>query len=414
VGIYWSHLSDLASTFDNRFGSNQAAQSALLSLCDGLGINARFITDQQITAGRLDPRQTRLLLMVVPQAIPEGLAGALQGYVRAGGVVICDVAPDLRDAHCGEVAPGRLLSLFGAKSTGPPQPQSAPIKLASLSLHGATLTLDAGPCLTDAAVAPADGAALATAGGVPLLISRPSGAGLALLLNFDLYHALLGARAREAKSPQPATTPAGDFLLSLLQIAGLRPAFPPLPGLPWQTVRRLRLADATIVGLDRWSGPAWARQFVAGGNAVLHALRSGLGGDALGTLAFPAGAPDPAIVAVLPPGTREVRLSGPDGLMKPALPPPGAAAWTQTAPALKYTVSLLRAGQPLAGSLLRWDVLDPQGRPLPAYRQFLVSATQPVIVTWRPALNEWGQYRVRVTELLSGKTAEQKVSIAHR
>lgn len=391
VGIFYSRLSDAASEFDNRFGSSRTEQTALLDLCDRLGVSAKFLTEQQILAGQLDPRTTKLLILCQPKAVTDGLAPALERYLQAGGVVVADVALDLRGDHCQDVPPGRLLSLFGAGSAEP-KPGTAEVAFKT-ELLGVPLALSARECLVDAGVGVGTGAPLAQAGGHPILIHRQHGRGLALLLNFDLYHAF-----GEARNPEAVTTPAGDFLLALLKLGGAGPMFPPAAGLPWRTIREMRLADATLVGLHGYLGPPGPRIFQVGEGRRVHPLRSGCGTDAEGALTLPAKAPDTLLFSVLPTTRRELRLAG--------------AGEAKRGDFYDYQAVLSVGGKLLAESLLRVDVLDPQGKPLDAHREFLLTRGRPLGLRWPVALNATpGNYRLRVTEIVSGTAGELSVAV---
>ncbi len=391
VGLFYSRLSNAASGLDNRFGSSSTEQSALLDLLDALGIDARFVTERQILSGQLDPGRTKLLIMCQPKAVTDALAPALERYLRDGGVIIGDVALDVRGDHCQEVPPGRLLALFGAQATEL-KPTTAEVKFQTSAL-GTPLALVAPNCLVDAGVRVADGVALAQAEEVPLLVHRKHGKGQALLLNFDLYRAL-----GEAKDPAAVTTPAGDFLLDLLKLGGAAPLFEPATGLPWATVRLMRLADATLVGLHGFRGPDEARRFSAGEGRRIHPLRSGCGSDSEGELVLPAKAPGALLLSVLPTTRRELRLDGPGEGKRGDL--------------YQYQIVLSVGAKPLVDSLLRVEVLDPDGRSLEAHRDFVMSRTRALRLRWPIALNAApGTYRVRVTELVSGTAEELKVLI---
>ncbi|HEY3380046.1 MAG TPA: hypothetical protein VGL77_21435, partial [Armatimonadota bacterium] len=394
VGIYWSRRGEIANELDQRFGSGFSAQNELINLFDALGVNAKFVTERQILAGKLSPATTRVLFLCVAKAIPDALAPALETYVKAGGVVIADVATDLRDSHAAQVAPGRLLPLFGAKATGQPKPITADIAFAGVKLRGSVVSLQAHGCVLDAAVTAGNSTALAAAGKTPIMIARQSGKGLAVLLNYDLYHAL-----RMARSTKSATTPGADFLLALLKVAGVQPAYPPLPGLPWETVRRFQLADAVIIGLDGPQHGQATRVVPVTPQDTVHLLRPGISTDTIGQLLLPADHPETILFAVLPPAKRQISITGPLR---------GKAGET-----LRYDVALRVGGKPLAGSLLRIDLYAPTGVYLRAHRQFVKSMATPLALDVPLALNAPpGRYTLRITELVSGATATSALDLA--
>ncbi|MCF7855646.1 MAG: beta-galactosidase [Candidatus Pacebacteria bacterium] len=394
VGIYHSRLSQHVNDLDSRFASHVAAQRALLSTMDGLGLNARFVTDRHILAGKLDPAVTRVLLVACPKAVPDDLPHRLEDYVRNGGVLIADVGLDYRDGRGATVTPGRLLSLFGAQSTSP-EPAQDVINYDAVEVSGHQLSLTTSePCMLDASIRATDnGDPLAMAGEVPILIHRSLGKGQLLLLNFDLYHALGLARDNGTAT----TDAAGDFLLQLLALGNVHPALPPMAGLPWKSVRTFQLADALLVGLYNWDLPGSQRTFRAGAGWTLHALDPVLGPDRARVISIPDKI-HATVLTALPPGKRSVRLKGPSRAT------PGGQ--------LEFEGLCRKNGNALPGSLLRFEVQGPDGSTLDAHRQFSLSGNDPVAFSWPVALNAApGSYRVRLVELLSGETADTTVNV---
>ena len=392
LGIYWSRLSTHVNTLDGRFGSGKAGQKELLSHFDRLGLNAKFISDYEIADGNLDPESTPILFLCVTKAIRDEVAEQLHRYVEDGGLLVADVAPDIRDRRGAEVEPGRLLELFGAESESA-SPVEKKISFAGVEFRGARLALNTGQCAVDDSIRTDGGRALARVGEVPLLIRRSVGRGTALLLNFSLYDALA-----QAEDAGPVTTPAGDFLLDLLGAAEVRPAFDPLPGLPWNSVRTFRHADAFLVGLHRWAGQAGEKAFRAGSKFRLHTFRPGFPDRKIGEVRFPDENAENILVAVLPREERELVLRG--------------ATAGRRGERLTFTAGLSVGGEPLGGSLLRFDVYGPDGSLREACRQFKLSTPGGVRFEWPVALNaDAATCEVRVTEIVSGRSESAEVRV---
>lgn len=401
VGIYWSRASEIASDLDQSFGSSKIERADLVRRMDEMGINARFVSERQILAGKLDPKTTTVLLLPLVKAIPDAAIPALERYVAAGGVLIADAAPDLYGAHLADAPPGRLLPLFGAKATGPAKPVAAKIEfnIESATPRKIPLALASGECKVDSSIQVGEGGRSdASVNGAPILISRQHGSGVALLLNFDLFNAMGWARSDKA-----VYNPGDDFLNSLISQA--RPSgrqgwtLPPQPGLPWATIQRMRHADADVVGLAGWRGGKGGKTFTAGKGRRLHVLRLGVAPDTMERLELPPESPGELLVAVLPELERKIRVKTVDGVK------PGGKA--------RHDVILEVGGKRLADSLLRVDVKDPDGKQLPAHRQFLLSKDRAIAVEWPVALDaKPGKYVVTVAELVSGAAESSTIDIA--
>ena len=393
VGIYYSQLSNHASKFDTRFADTRKTQELMVEYFDSLGVNAKFITDRMIIDGKLDAKSTPLLIMCVVKAIPDKIPAALEAYVKAGGILIADVAPDLRGEHLVETAPGRLLSIFGTKTEGGTKPAELEIAFDNSEIGGKTLSLNAGKCMVDTSLKVDGGTAGGKAGETPILIWRKIGNGLAILLNFDLYHAV-----PTAKKEKPASTASGDFLLDLMAIAGLKPEFKPALGLPWNTVRRFSHADATILGLDGWRGEKNQMGFSANKKVRIHPLRKDWGADTEDKLVLPEGVSDSGLIAVLPEGERSITIDIPQTAKPGDIVP--------------VKVKLMKSGKELAGTLIRFDVLNSDGSCSQAHRSFMPTQDDGTATfMWAVEFDAKGVQTLKAVELVSGTTATSMIEI---
>lgn len=393
VGIYYSHLSNHANRTDTRFSDISKTQELLVRQFDSLGVNVKFVTDRMILAGQLDAKSTPILIMGMAKAIPDKLPAALITYVKSGGVLIADVVPDLRREHLVETKPGRLLSLFGAESKDGAEQAEEKIAFQEAVIGEKRLFLTAGKCLIDKSLELTDGNAAGKAGATPILIWRKIGQGLALLLNFDLYHAVLTAELEKAE-----TTPSGDFLLELMDIAGVEPEFQPAEGLPWETIRRFRHADATIVGLNNWRGPKDKMGFSAYKKVNIHPLREDWGDDVAGELALPGGVSDSGLIAILPEGERSIKIDMPEAAKPGDIVP--------------VKVKVMKNGKELAGTLIRFDVLCSDVSCSQAQRSFMLTEDDGTAsFTWAVELDAKGVQTLKAVELVSGTAATSKIDI---
>ena len=348
IAILYSQASLHASTIDAAFGSHPQAQRAAVELVQELGRQFDFISYQQLAGGALGKRGYRLLILPNCQALSPIEKGAVKTFVHAGGTVLADVRPGVRDQHGAWKQDAAWQDLWGVRwSPGGGKPRvargTAVFQPRDLSVPDAQ---------ADGALAATTAKAHGALGKAPALLIHQHGAGRTVLVNVAL-------------APFAARTPARDTLrqalASVVSTAVERPWYSatvspghviegemvgyrvgqaraiailrePNPDIPSQTVR-MRLTTPWHVH-DALTGKALGRQtqFEAG---------LGPGGIALFTLLpQPVGRLSIVAPAKVSQGARvrvEVRLALPSKLVYPGV--------------------------------VHVGVIDPAGRPVRAYAQ---------------------------------------------
>jgi hypothetical protein len=252
-------------------------------------------------------------------------------------------------------------------------------------MEGQSLRLDEVPC--DAGVAVTDGEAGGKCGDVPLMITRTTGEGEALLLNFPM--------AAWPRLDQP-TVPAGAdaLLLRLAASAGIRPTLRVTTG--GKRTRNLEIA--------RWRN----------GDYTLAALWRHKGEDEDVEVQLP----EPRCVTDLRhrrsagPTTRfatRVLGSRPTFLVLSEKPLPQAAASLKETTVKVGGMAILRVAVPGAGGLhaLRIRAAPPDGSPADWLDRVVLVGRDPVGVPLPVAVNDPpGAWRVRAIDLFTERTAE--------
>ena len=92
----------------------RAATHAFLANFQHLGLAPRFVTPDDIVAGKLAARHDRLLILPHAIALSADAARAIRRFVAGGGIVMADTEPGLFDEHSRALAHGQLADLFHA------------------------------------------------------------------------------------------------------------------------------------------------------------------------------------------------------------------------------------------------------------------------------------------------------------
>jgi hypothetical protein len=384
-----------------------AARDGWVSLLDDLGLSFRFVATPQVEAGAL--RSKRVFVLPYSTALSDREVAEIRQFVEEGGVLLADAAPGIFDEHVAWRDTGALDPLFGVAAP-PPRTRGAsaprargPVRLTAegraLGLRAPELAgLEAleGPVRTGA------GRALARVGTADVAVVNRVGRGRTLYLNALLDHE--GA-SRDAWRP---------LVRAVLADAGLWPAVsvvdPSGRPVPRVRVARYRLGEHEVVAL--LSGDLDVRtSFGRDGVTVYEDAREGRvvrrkvdvllpraarvtnarTGEALGEtdrLRTTLTAGD-ALVLTLGPPRPELRLEG------PAVARRGTAA--------SFTVTASAPGK----RLLRWHVWGPGGAFLPEYARITVEDGPRATFVVPSALSDpAGEYRLRVTDVLSGASVE--------
>ncbi len=403
IGILYSLPSALSSGLGNsgQFVSAKASHEIWTQLTYELGLDVRYITDEMLANGALSTDEFSVLLLPMTQALGPAQADLIRGFVEDGGTVIADVRPAIYDGHCKPQMPGLLDDLFGISRSGPGSAGEAALAIDGL-WGGEALKLDLPKVRVDTEVAAAAAEAAGSAGDTPVLLSNTVGNGRAILLNFQLA---------SAGDSEPGTADARKLLRALYEIGGAQGAIevasPKGEALPRTETRVWADGDALVFGLWRQMENAWfnPKSGTLAGEPVaarvqlpaemhVYDLRAGkylgtadrldtklLWGRASFFMALPYEIPQPAVT------------------LGPQDPEPGGVVTAS------IRMDLPRGA---AEQFAVWtEVIDPDGeRPLWGQKVAVLEdgrAQVPVLVAHNDRPGTW---RVRATELFSGKSAE--------
>jgi hypothetical protein len=389
-----------------------ANRDGWVTILDDLGLSFRFVAAPQVEEGAL--RGKRVLVLPYSLALSDREAAEIRRFVEEGGVLLADGAAGLFDEHVAWRETGALDDLFGV-TAGPPRPRAAagprakgPVRLtADAEALGLQATATGGLEALEPSLRAAGGRPLARVGGADLAVLNRVGRGRAVYLNALLDH---------DGAPRDAWR---GILRAVLSDAGVRPAvsLTDPAGRPVTRVRvaRYRFADHEVLAL--LSGhldvrASFGRDGVTvyedadKGQVVRHEVEVRLPrlahvtnartGEALGETdrlrtALTAG---DALVLGLGPPRSPVALEGPDRANRGE--PVGFVA---------------ALGAP-ARRLLRWHVHGPGGALRPEYAQVTVVDGGQATFVLPTALNDpAGEYRVRVTDVLTGASSQRTLRV---
>ncbi len=404
AGILDQHPREEAKTGGRSF---PAGRDGWVALLDDLGLSFRFLAAPQVEAGAL--RGRRVFVLPYSTAVSDKEATEIGRFVEEGGVLLADAAPGIFDEHVAWRGTAALDALFGVaapppRTRGTPTPRTTgPVRLTA---EGRALGLPArdlaGLEALEPAVRAGAGRALARVGAADVAVVNRVGRGRAVYLN-----ALLDREGVSRDAWRP-------LLRAVLAGAGVRPAVsvadPSGRPVPQVRVARYRFGEHEVVAL--LSGDLDVRtSFGRDGVTVYEDAREGRvvrrevdvalpraalvtnarTGEALGEtnrLRTTLTAGD-ALVLTLGPPRPELRLEGPAGAKR------------GTAPAFTLTASA--PGK----RLLRWHVWGPGGAFLPEYARVTVEDEVRTTFVLPSALSDPpGEYRLRVSDVLSGASAE--------
>jgi hypothetical protein len=377
-----------------------------VGLLDDLGLSFRFLAAPQVEAGALEGK--RVFVLPYSTALSDREAAAIRRFVEVGGILLGDAAPGVFDEHVAWRESGALDGLFGVAAP-PPRTRGASATRAKgpvrVTPEGAALGLGARKLASLEALEPTlragEGHPLAQVGGADLAVVNRVGRGRTVYLN-----ALLD---REGASRDAWR----EVLRAVLSDAGVRPSVS-VDDPTGRPVTRLRVAryrfgahevvallsgqldvttsfsrDGVTVYDDAEKGHLVRHEVAVTLPRTAHVTNARTG-EALGEtsrLRTTLTAGDALVLTLGPPGG-PLRLEGP------------GRAKRGTAPS--FTVRATAGRQ-----LLRWEVRGPGGAFLPEYARVTVEEGTPASFVLPSALDDpAGEYRVRVSDVLSGASAE--------
>jgi hypothetical protein len=416
AGILGHHPNRGEEKAERSFPANRDGWVRVL---DDLGLSFRFVATPQVEEGAL--RGKKVFVLPYSLALSDREAVEIQRFVEEGGVLLADGAAGLFDEHVAWRETGALDALFGV-TTPPPRTRVGPVSRAKgkvqVTTEGRAHSLRAedlaGLEALEPAVRAGAGRPLAGVGGADLAVVNRLGKGTAMYLN-----ALLDRTAGERGRGGTAAAPWRALVRAVLAQAGVRPAVSVTApaGRPVSNVRiaRYRFGDNEVVALlsgDLDVKTSFSRDGVTvyedaeKGRVVRHEVDVSLPrvahvtnartGETLGETArlrttLTAG---DALVLTLGPGGTPLRLEE-----------PGRAT---RGDAVVFTVSASTA----ARRLLRWHVHGPDGGFRPEYARVTIEEGPSATFVLPTALNDQaGEYRLRVSDVLSGASAETTLQL---
>ncbi len=218
VAVYHSQPSLHLERLSQPFGAYDGAMIAVLRLLEDLSYVPYNITSRQIEAGLLRRRPPKLLLLPHTVCLSDREITELEHYVQQGGILIADVRPGIAYGNCALRPQPALDNLFGI---------TRPAGLGSVTPSAALWGEAAGPLrfpaasslapvAVDASVKLADGLACGHAADTPICISRQTGQGRAVLLNFSF------SEYSKQIAPEGQIAPA-EALRNIVQLYGPKP-----------------------------------------------------------------------------------------------------------------------------------------------------------------------------------------------
>ena len=403
IGVFYSVASALSHEAErgHEFLRAESAHDTWTRLTYDLGLDFRYLTSGMVKRGALTNKEFKVLLLPVSQAIAPEEAEAIRAFVRAGGTVIADVRPGIYDGHCKPLETGALDDVFGIKRTGRPKAERSAIAVKA-SLGETPVAFEAPLARVDAGVQAGTAQALAQAGQRPLLLVNRFGAGRAILLNFQML----------SEKPDDAQAASARALLAgLYAAAGVKPlltATDPKGGpLPMTETRVWQNGDALVFGMWRkmqceWfspkagteAGEPVAARITLPAPRHVYDLRTGkyLGNVTQVSSTLRWGRAN--FFLALP-----YRVDGVDVRLPARTPAAGQI--------LDAEIRLRVPAGAKEKHVVLVEVLDPKGEKPGWGRQVLVLNGGAGTVSLPVAFNDaGGKWRVRATELFSGKAGE--------
>ncbi len=251
IGLLYSMPSAFASgSAPGRNTPIYAAHQSFLDATQDLGFQAHYLSDRTVQAGDLNDGDERALILPLGRAIPDAVAEEIRKFVRAGGLLIADLRPGIRDGHCKLREAGVLDDVFGITQ----RPQELPEMLdASLEIETKVGAVPVSLSLNtriDPGVELKGAQALARHGGTPLLLVNDFGQGRAVLLNFSAgpYETLRG---------DGSELPLRNLLGAIYALGGIEPVFKqagPGGALHGTETVRWQAGEVTVIGLFKTVG----------------------------------------------------------------------------------------------------------------------------------------------------------------
>jgi len=210
IALLYSPSSVHAATFTPGFPSMHDELNDAVKIIHDLGLECRVMSYAELTEGKLTNDEFRALLLPCAQALSEAEVRNIEAFARAGGAVIADLRPGVRDEHGRAYDAGALDELFGVRL----DPDQFTAASGDLALAAEQQEVDFGGRLSltgiaaEASVEVAGGSVLGSVGEAPAVVVHDFGSGKAMLLNF----ALLPYRVTSAGVSAPRSAAQGSTI----------------------------------------------------------------------------------------------------------------------------------------------------------------------------------------------------------
>ncbi|MBI2299497.1 MAG: hypothetical protein HYU66_11240, partial [Armatimonadetes bacterium] len=368
---------------------------------EDLGLNPHTVTGEELAGGWLAANAIKLLALPGANSLSDGEIAAVREFVQGGGVVVADVRPGGRLPN-GNVRDGAALDdLFGVKS----DPQGkAPRVRGKLSATVGGAALDFGEALADPRVQPAGAQAAGSLGGAPALFANGAGAGRAFLFN-----ASFSSYATYRNEGGAIWRPWHAVMHDVVTAAGLKPAFTWTSGgqeTPGFELSPFRHGAGYLLGVEElgcgdFVGARRAVELALPGTFHVYEMRAGRYLGKLSVLKDGLPRSGHRAYALLPYAVQAVTLR---------------AAESRVAPGgtLRLSADLTVASTAgRAPHVVRIEALGPDGKPFYPFRRVLrMPGRGPLAASFTVAYNDPpGEWRFVATDLVSGKTAEARVTV---
>ena len=422
VAILYSQASVHASTLEKRDGRPgprelNAVHYAWAHALGDAGLTPEFVSYEQLAEGYLRKAGYRALVLPLCYALSDAEAARTRAFVERGGVVIADLLPGTYNDHGRKLATGRLDGLFGVKRLprGLPTATSLQVKPCRFSagFEVPWSPPDRNVAVTDGralgAAAPGGtaretrfgGLVVATPGGsavIPGVVHARRGRGHAFYLNLPMWRY---DEVRGTGREQDLTA----LLLGLLKPGDVRAPAPVLvKGRPAQELATRRFT--------------WGRGLYVG----LIKTRNGRTGTERGELVWPRTGHvyDVRARRRLGEGPRTaVKLDEADPKLL-ALLPYEVTGLEVRAPATARSLEPVHARVKVRASVggpthhvLRCEVVAPDGKARPDYASNVIARDGAGTCVVCFALSDpQGNWRIRVQDVVSGKTEEVRINHA--
>jgi len=183
VAILYSQRSVHATTIDTTYDRVPRALLAAIDLVEDLGLQHDIVSYDQLADGTVRKRGYRVLIMPCCQAMSAQEKKAAVDFVKAGGCLIADVRPGIRDGHCKLVEDADWLDFLGVRFGAPATKQVAEVRVDG-RLKDRPVAAVISDLTADSSVELRGAVPLGKAADVVVGLVKEHGAGRVVLLNF--------------------------------------------------------------------------------------------------------------------------------------------------------------------------------------------------------------------------------------